>query len=149
MFGSDDEDWDSDDYTVIGDDSDLDEEVVSRRVNMVGHHLDEVSSNVPTIAYAKSRLRSAARAVTPRNMQTDFDVVRLQTALDSLHRLARDGSPLTPLVQQVAEIAGRNNLIPAGAKPAEEPAVSNIHDRLGPRPVHSTHGSSSDRWCRE
>jgi hypothetical protein len=79
---------------------------ISRLICMVAPNEDQPrhsSSGYPTI-----RRSEALNARTPstgliRNLNPDFNVVRVQAIMETIQRIAPDGSPLARLAQQGAE----------------------------------------------
>jgi hypothetical protein len=83
------------------------------------------SSKYPTIGRSKVSDVRTPNAGLVQNQNPDFNVVRLQTILESIQRMASEDSPLIALAQQGAEAA---NLILAersADNPPREPSIGN------------------------
>jgi hypothetical protein len=68
-----------------------------------------------------------------RNLNPDFNAIRFQTIMESIQRMAPEGSPLVVLAQQGAEVA---NVVVAQRSvdnPRGEPSVGNRSDGRGKR----------------
>jgi hypothetical protein len=80
-----------------------------------------------------------------QNLNLDFNVVRVQAIMETIQRMAPDGSPLAVLAQQGADAA---NLIVAEKSadvPRRDPSVGG-NDRV--RRVRSEAASSASLNCR-
>jgi hypothetical protein len=97
----------SDDYPEIGISVCGDSSWEGHLISMVAPNGDSShnsSSRCPTIGRSE-----ASDAQTPndgmiRNLNPDFNVIRLQTIMESIQRMAPEGSPLVALVQQGVEV---------------------------------------------
>jgi hypothetical protein len=96
----------SEDYPEIGVSTYRSSADISRLIYMVAPNEDQArhsSSGYPTI-----RRSEASDARTPstrliQNLNPNFNVVRVQAIMETIHRMAPDGSPLALLAQQGAE----------------------------------------------
>jgi hypothetical protein len=117
-----DDDYSIEEYPVILDNNHWDLNVEAHRVNMTGHHGHEsrnLSSRYPMIG----RLETSDVATSNRlvqNQNPNFEVVLLQTLMESIRFMVKDGSPLAPLVQQGDEIIGRIGAVALVATHAEQ-----------------------------
>jgi hypothetical protein len=117
-----------DDYPEIGESTCGDPTEEGHLIVMVapaGGPSQNNSSKYPTI----KRLE-ASDARTPNdeiiwNLNSDFNVIRLQTIMESIQRMAPEGSPLTALAQQGAEVANVIVAQRATGNPRGEPSVGN------------------------
>jgi hypothetical protein len=90
--------------------------------------LHNSSSKYPTIGRSK-----ASDARTPndgmiQNLNLDFNVMRLQTIMESIQRMAHEGSPLIALAQQGAKMAIYVIAQRLASNPRGEPSFSNRSD---------------------
>jgi hypothetical protein len=63
------------------------------------------SSGYPTIGRSEATDAQTPSAGLARNLNPDFNVVRVQAIMETIQRMAPDGSPLALLAQQGAEAA--------------------------------------------
>jgi hypothetical protein len=94
-------------------------------VASVGRPSHNSSSRYPTIGRSE-----ASDACTPndgmiQNLNPDFNVTRLQTIMESIQRMAPEGSPLVDLAQQGAEAANFIIVQRSIGNPRGEPSVDN------------------------
>jgi hypothetical protein len=68
------------------------------------------SSGYPTIRRSEANDAQAPRAGLVQNLNPNFNIIRVQAIMETIQRMAPDGSPLALLAQQGAEAA---NLIVA------------------------------------
>jgi hypothetical protein len=80
----------------------------SRLICMVAPNEDQSrhsSSGYPTIERSEASDARTPSTGLVRNLNLDFNVVRVQAIMETIQRMAPDGSPLTLLAQQGAEAA--------------------------------------------
>jgi hypothetical protein len=75
-----------------------------------------------------------------RNLNLAFNIVRLQTIMETIQRIAPEGSPLMALAQQGAEVVNLIVVEKSVGNPQMEPSVGN-NDRA--RHVRSEAASSA------
>jgi hypothetical protein len=83
------------------------------------------SSRYPTIGMSEASNARTPNAGMIQNLNLDFNVMWFQTIMESIQRMAPEGSPLMALAQQGAEVA---NLVVAErlvGNPQREPSVGN------------------------
>ena len=99
------------------------------------------SSNMAS-SRSENRSRSRRPPVTPRNLNSQFDSVRLKTVLGSIARLAGDDRALGPLTEQAIEIADQLEQTPAAHEREAERSKSPTRGRRTP-PRRATSESAS------
>jgi hypothetical protein len=90
----------------------------SRLICMVAPNEDQPhhnSSGYPTIGRSEASDAQTPSTELIRNLNPDFNVVRVQAIMETIQRMAPDGSPLALLAQQGAEAA---NLVVAESRSA-------------------------------
>jgi hypothetical protein len=133
----------SDDYPKIGANACGNSAKDSRLILIVAPNWDwsrNSSSGYPTIRTSKTYDAQTPHAGLVRNLNPDFNVVRVQEIMETIRRMSPDGSPLALLAQQGAEVA---NLIVAeksASGPQREPFAGH-NDRA--RCVRSEAASSA------
>jgi hypothetical protein len=70
-----------------------------------GNLLHNSSSRYPMIKRSKVSDAQTPNDGMIQNLNSDFNVIRLQTIMESIQRMAHEGSPLITLAQQGAEVA--------------------------------------------
>jgi hypothetical protein len=86
------------------------------------HH---ISNRYPTIGRSEASDARTPNAKMVQNLNLDFSAMRFQTIMESIQRMAPEGSPLIALAQQGAKVA---NLIVeerSVGNPQREPYVNN------------------------
>jgi hypothetical protein len=123
----------SSDYPKIGASACGNSTVDDRLILMVapdGDRARNSSSGYPTIGRSEATDAQTPSAGLVRNLNPEFNAVRVQAIVDIIQRMAPDGSPLALLAQQGAEAA---NLVVAEKSvgvPRGEPSVGR-NDRAG------------------
>jgi hypothetical protein len=82
-----------------------------------------------------------------QNLHPDFNVIWLQTIMESIQRMTPEGSPLVALAQQVAEVTNIVVAQRSAGNPRGEPSVGNRSDDRGKRARSEATSSASDN-CR-
>jgi hypothetical protein len=103
----------SEDYPEIGVSTCGSSADISRLICMVAPNEDQPrhsSSRYSTVGRSEASDARTSSTGLIRNLNPDFNVVRVQAIMENIQRMAPDGSPLTILAQQGAEAA---NLIVA------------------------------------
>jgi hypothetical protein len=119
----------SDDYPKIEISTCGDSAREGRLIFMVASNGDpshHSSSRYPTIGMSEASNARTPNAGMIRNLNPDFNVVWFQTIMESIQRMAPEGSPLMALAQQGAEVA---NLVVAErlvGNPQREPSVTDL-----------------------
>jgi hypothetical protein len=70
-----------------------------------GAPLQNSSTRYPTIGRSEASDAQTPNDRLVQNLNLDFNIVRLQTIMESIQRMAPEGSPLHVLAQQGAEAA--------------------------------------------
>jgi hypothetical protein len=68
-----------------------------------------------------------------QNLNPDFNVIRLQTIMESIQQMALEGSPLITLAQQGAEVTNVIVAQRSADNPRGEPSISNRSNDQGKR----------------
>ena len=98
----------SEDYPEIGVSTCGSSADISRLICMVAPNEDQPrhsSSGYPTIGRSEASDARTPSTGLIRNLNPDFNAVRVQAIMETIQRMAPDGSPLTLLAQQGAEAA--------------------------------------------
>jgi hypothetical protein len=112
----------SEDYPEIGVSTCGSSADISRLIFMVAPNEDQPrhsSSGYPTIGRSEASDSQTPSTGLIRNLNPDFNVVRVQAIIETIQRMAPDGSPLALLAQQGAEAA---NLVVRAVVPRREPS---------------------------
>jgi hypothetical protein len=110
-----------------------------------GDRSSNTSNKYPTIGRSEASDARIPSDGLARNLNLDFNVVRVQSIMETIQRMAPDGSPLAVLAQQGADAA---NLIVAEKStdvPRRDPSIGG-NDRA--RRVRSEAASSTSPNCR-
>jgi hypothetical protein len=116
----------SEEYPEIGASACVKSAEDSRLILMVALNGDQSrnsSSGYPTIGRSETSDAQTPSAGLVQNLNPDFNAVRVQAIMETIHRMAPDGSPLALLAQQGAEAA---NLVVAektASGPRREPSA--------------------------
>jgi hypothetical protein len=110
----------SEDYPEIGVSSCGSPADVSRLICMVAPNEDQSrhsSSGYPTIGRSEASDAQTLSTGLIRNLNPDFNVVRVQAIMETIQRMAPDSSPLALLAQQGAEavnlvVAKKSTVVP-------------------------------------
>jgi hypothetical protein len=105
-----------------------------------GDHSHNNSSRYPTIGRPEASEARTPNATMIRNLNLAFNTVRLQTIMETIQRIAPEGSPLMALAQQGAEVVNLIVVEKSVGNPQMEPSVGN-NDRA--RHVRSEAASSA------
>jgi hypothetical protein len=103
--------------------------VEARRISMVGP--TRVSSHNSSNRYPTIRGSKASDVWTPcnrvvRNLNPDFNTLRLQTIMESILCMVPQGSPLVALAQQGSDAVGQIVAVePLAGNPRGEPSIGN------------------------
>jgi hypothetical protein len=118
----------SDDYPEIGISACRDSTGEGHLIFMVAPNGDPSHnsfSRYPTIGRSEASNAQTSNDGRIHNLNPDFNAIRLQTIMESIQRMATEGSPLVALAQQGAKVA---NIIIAqqfASNPRGEPSISN------------------------
>jgi hypothetical protein len=118
----------SDDYPEIGINACGDSAGEGHLIFMValnGNLSHNSSSRHPTIGRSEASDARTPNDEMIRNLNSDFNAIRLQTIMESIQRMAPEGSPLVALAQQEAEVANVIVARRSTSNPQEEPSVGN------------------------
>jgi hypothetical protein len=102
-------------------------------------------SEYPTIGRSEVSDAQTPSTRLAQNLNPDFNVVQVQTIMETIQRMTPDGSPLALLAQQGAEAM---NLIVAeksASGPQREPSAG--HNDQARRAQSETTSSASPNWC--
>jgi hypothetical protein len=83
------------------------------------------SSKLPTIGRSEASNARTPSVRLVRNLNPYFNVVQFQTILESIHRMALEGSPLVALAQQGAETTNLMVAERSAGNPPQEPYIAN------------------------
>jgi hypothetical protein len=106
------------------------------------------SSGYPTIRRSETSDAKTPSARLVRNLNLDFNAVRIQATMETIQCMAPDGSPLVLLAQQGAEAA---NLVVAEKSvgiPRREPSVG-LNDRARHARSEAASSASPNRYLAE
>jgi hypothetical protein len=81
------------------------------------------SSGYPTIGRSKTTDAQTPSAGLVRNLNPDFNTVRVQAIMETIQRMTPDGSPLALLAQQGVEVANLVAAEKSAGVPQREPSV--------------------------
>jgi hypothetical protein len=81
------------------------------------------SSGYPTIGRSETSGAQTPSAGLVQNLNPDFNVVRVQAIMETIQRMAPDGSPLALLSQQEAEVVNLVVAEKSASGPRREPSV--------------------------
>jgi hypothetical protein len=81
------------------------------------------SSRYPTIERSETSDARTSSGGLARNLNPDFNAVRVQAIMETIQRMAPDGSPLAVLAQQGAEVANLNVAEKSTSIPKREPSI--------------------------
>jgi hypothetical protein len=102
-------------------------------------------SEYPTIGRSEVSDAQTPSTGLAQNLNPDFNVIQVQTIMETIQRMTPDGSPLALLAQQGAEAM---NLIVAeksASEPQREPSAG--HNDRARRAQSETASSASPNWC--
>jgi hypothetical protein len=93
--------------------------------------LQNSSSRYPTNGRSETFNARTTNDGMIQNLNSDFNPIQLQTIMESIHRMAPEGSPLVALAQQGAEVTNFVIAQRLAGNPRGEPSVSNrSNDRV-------------------
>jgi hypothetical protein len=81
------------------------------------------SSGYPTIGRSEANDAQAPRVGLVQNLNPNFNVIRVRAIMETIQRMAPDGSPLALLAQQGAEAANLVVAEKSAGVPRGEPSV--------------------------
>jgi hypothetical protein len=122
----------SDDYPDIRTDACGEPAEGSHLVLMVAPNGDwshNNSSSYPTIGRSETSDAQTPSAGLVRNLNPDFNAIKVQTIMETIQHVAPNGSPLTALAQQGAEAANLIAIEKSAGVPRMEPSAGN-NDRV-------------------
>jgi hypothetical protein len=106
------------------------------------------SNGYPTIGRSKATDAQTPSVGLVRNLNPDFNVIRVQVIMETIQRMAPDGSPLALLAQQGAEAANLVAVEKSVGVPREEPSVGR-NDRARRAQSEATSSASPRRHLSE
>jgi hypothetical protein len=89
------------------------------------------SSRYPTIGRSEASDARTSDDGMIRNLNPDFNAIRLQTIIESIQQMTHEGSPLVTLAQQGAEVANVVVAQRSADNPRGEPSVGNRSNGRG------------------
>jgi hypothetical protein len=117
----------ADDYLEIGASTYGEPVQDGRFIYMVvpnGDRISNTSSRYPTIGRSKASDARTPSGGLARNLNPDFNVVQVQAIMETIQRMAPDGSPLAVLAQQGAEAINLIIVKKLAGDPRREPSIS-------------------------
>jgi hypothetical protein len=102
------------------------------------------SSGYLTIGISETSDAQTPSARLVQNLNPGFNVVRVQTIMESIQRMAPDGSPLALLAQQGAEATNLVVVEKSASGPRREPCAG--HNDQARRPRSEAASSASPNW---
>jgi hypothetical protein len=136
----------ADDYPEIGESTcgDLTKEgCLIVMVAPVGGPSQHSFRRYPTIGRSEASDTRTSDDGMIRNLNLDFKAIRLQTIMESIQRMAPEGSPLVALAQQGAEVANVVVAWQSTGNPQGEPSVGNRSNYQGKRARSEAASSAS------
>jgi hypothetical protein len=88
-----------------------------------GDRSNSTSSRYPTIGRSEASNVQTPSGGLVRNLNSDFSAVRVKVIMETIQRMAPDGSPLAVLAQQGAEAANLVIIEKSSGVPRREPSV--------------------------
>jgi hypothetical protein len=117
-------------------------------VALDGDRARNSSSGYPTIERSEATDAQTPSAGLVRNLNPDFNVVRVQAVIETIQRMAPDGSPLALLAQQGAEEVNLVVVEKSASIPRGEPFVGR-NNRAGRARSEATSSASPRRHLSE
>jgi hypothetical protein len=106
------------------------------------------SNRYPTIGILETSDAKTPSARLVRNLNSDFNAIRIQATMETIQRMAPDGSPLALLAQQGAEVANLIIAKKSAGIPQREPSVG-LNDRARCARSEVASSTSPNRYLAE
>jgi hypothetical protein len=141
----------SNNYPEIGASACGNSAVDNRLILMVAPNGDRSrnnSSGYLTIGRSETSYAQTPSAMLDHNLNPDFNAVRVQAIIETIQRMAHDGSPLALLAQQGAEAANLVIAEKSASIPRREPSVGH-NDRARRAQSEAASSASPNRYLDE